>query len=241
MRIAVISDIHGNLEALNTVLSASKELEVDRYICLGDIVGYGANPNECIDLVREWADLVIAGNHDHAAVGLTDVTDFNPFARYAALWTARTLTSANRDYLIELPLLIEEPEATFVHAEPEKPTEWRYIRSLYEASACLDWIRGKLCFIGHSHQPFMVSKEDTTGVQVIPYVTEIDSKAKYLINVGSVGQPRDHDERASFALWDRKEGTLEIVRVAYEIEKTQRKIRDEGLPPFLADRLAHGE
>lgn len=241
MRYGIISDIHGNLEALNAVLESLSEERIDRYVCLGDLVGYGANPNECVELVQEFTDWVIAGNHDWAAVGLTDISVFNSHAREAVLWTARHLTGEHRTYLKRLPLQWPDEEALFVHATPESPEEWHYIFSPYEAGAYLDTMSARICFIGHSHRPVVFARDDDGQHLVSGTDFRMKPSWKYIVNVGSVGQPRDGDPRACYAVFDAEEGTAEVKRILYDMEKARRKILRAGLPAIEAERLTYGE
>jgi len=239
MRLAVLSDIHGNREALAAVIAAGRTRGVDAWLCLGDIVGYGADPRACLDAVRELTDAVLLGNHDAAAVGLQDLENFNLYARRAAEWTAEQLDDAERHYLAALPLVLDEGDARFVHAEPVRPAEWGYIFDLADAQTALAATAQRYCFVGHSHIPFLCAEEggDVARADAGP----VRSRARYLANVGSVGQPRDGDPRACFALWDRAAGTLELVRCPYAVAAAQDKIIAAGLPSFLAERLARGQ
>jgi len=242
MRFAVLSDIHANLEALDAVCRAGDEQRVQAWICLGDIVGYGADPRACLHRVRLLTDQVVLGNHDAAAAGLTDLAYFNEYARAAARWTADQLTPDERQYLTDLPLTREDGEAFYVHAEPCQPQAWGYVMSGGDALEVLAAIDRCLCFIGHSHQPFICA-ERQGELQVLDpgaRTVEIQESVGYLVNVGSVGQPRDGDPRACFAVWDDERRTLEFARPAYDIAAAQSKIIARGLPPFLAKRLAFG-
>lgn len=238
MRTAVLSDIHGNLEALEAVLTACRASGVDNYICLGDVVGYGASPNECVERVRTLTGRVVAGNHDHAAVGLTDLAFFNPLARAAAVWTARQLTGENADYLRGRPMALEAGDALCVHATPYEPGAWHYVFDEEDAEACLAQTDRQVCFVGHSHVAFIYAargRDRRSGMS-----SSIADRFRYVINAGSVGQPRDFDPRAAFALWDRALRKVRIVRVDYDIAGAQARIAAAGLPPALAERLALG-
>lgn len=238
MRTAVLSDIHGNLEALEAVLAACRASGMDDYVCLGDLVGYGANPNECVERIRALTDRTVAGNHDHAAVGMTDLDAFNPLARAAAVWTAGQLTPENADYLRERPLVLSTEEALFVHATPHEPEAWRYVFDAYDAEACFAQTDRRLCFLGHSHVAFIcVARGHSREMAASSPISE---GRRYVINAGSVGQPRDFDPRAAFALWDQDRREVQIVRVAYDIAGAQARIVAAGLPPSLAERLALG-
>lgn len=241
MRYGIFSDIHGNLEALKAVLEELDRRQVDMLICLGDLVGYGPDPNECIELVRECADVVLAGNHDYAAIGRVDTTYFNLYARQAVDWTARALTPESRAYLESLPLKEEIDDFTVVHATPEDPERWDYLTSIGDALRNFSTFRGQACFIGHSHVPIIVAllaNGECTVERSTPF--KFREGERYIINVGSVGQPRDTDPHAAFATYDDEERVYELCRVPYDIEATQRKILDAGLPFFLAERLERG-
>jgi len=243
MRYALISDIHGNLEALQVVLHHIEKEHPDKLVCLGDLVGYGADPQKCIDMVRERTELVVAGNHDWAAIGRTDISYFNPYARAAVLWTREKLGEFHRKYLEELPLVLSEGELYFVHSTPERPEEWNYIFSLTQAAYYLSKLRGGFCFVGHSHVPvaFVSDGDEVSWVPGPSFKVRIEPDLKYLVNVGSVGQPRDGDNRAAYALLDLREGTIEVRRVPYDVATAQRKILKAGLPEVLAERLAYGQ
>lgn len=244
MRFGILSDIHGNLEALDAVLEVLKGERIDRYLCLGDIVGYGASPNECLDRVIGLTTDVIAGNHDHAAIGKLDIATFNPFAAEAARWTRRQLTPAGRRYLAELPYTRRIGDLYAVHASPADPPAWHYLTSLgrvIEGFEALS-VGVTVCVLGHTHSPGIFESrtaEDRCGE--IPVQAHVMAPgSRYIVNVGSVGQPRDGDPRAAYCVFDVGERRLEIKRVSYDMETTQRKIRAAGLPDMLAERLAHG-
>ncbi len=241
MHTAILSDIHANLEALDAVCRVGDERRIDSWVCLGDIVGYGADPGLCIARTRALTDQVVLGNHDAAATNLLNLQYFNKYARAAALWTAARLSQDERDYLANLPLSRERPEAFYVHAEPRNPGGWGYVNSHSDARAALEAVSTQLCFIGHSHQPFIYVHN---GFNLAPIKAsgpvEIKAGQRYLVNIGSIGQPRDGDARSCFLIWDQGVGTLELVRVEYDIPAAQKKIIDAGLPPFLAQRLELG-
>ena len=207
-------------------------------MCLGDLVGYGASPNECVEQVRALTDRVVVGNHDMAAVGMEDLRLFNSYARAAAIWTAAELTEENAGYLRTRPMTIQAWDAIFVHATPYDPGAWHYVYDSESAEGCFAHTDQPLCFLGHSHVPFVYIAKGRK--REIAMALSLSDGCRYVVNVGSVGQPRDKDSRAAFAIWDRSEARIEIVRVDYEVEAAQRKIVDAGLPPFLAERLASG-
>jgi len=233
------SDIHGNLEALEAVLDRLPAEEADRVVCLGDMVGYGADPNACTEAIRRVADPVLAGNHDWAAVGLVDSEYFNAVALAAIRWTGTTLTSENADWLQSRPLEADMGEAHLVHASPDRPETWPYVSHPVEARTVLAHTEARLCFLGHSHHAF-ICPEAGSGDVVGEGQLRLVGDDRYLINAGSVGQPRDGDSRAAFAVWDQDEDEVRIHRVSYDLQKAQLKIRQAGLPLFLAERLALG-
>jgi diadenosine tetraphosphatase ApaH/serine/threonine PP2A family protein phosphatase len=214
-------------------------------LCLGDLVGYGADPVACVERVGERATAMVAGNHEHGALGRLDLRWFNPWARAAAQWTADQLDQGHRDYLGGLPLIQAHEDATLVHASPHNPEEWDYLLSEEDGLGVFGDFATRLCFVGHSHVPGFwsvgsggpdhVGRLDTPAAQV-----RLDDGRRYLINVGSVGQPRDRDPRACYALWDREARTVTIRRVPYDHVAAAGKILAAGLPRKLAERLAHG-
>jgi diadenosine tetraphosphatase ApaH/serine/threonine PP2A family protein phosphatase len=238
MRLAVLSDIHANLEALEAVRRAGEERGVERWVCLGDVVGYGADPRACLERARQWTAFCLLGNHDQAVAGPGDLEYFNPWARRAAEWTAAQLGPAERRYLAGLPLSAAEGEAFFVHAHPADPGGWGYVLDAREARAALRATAARLCFVGHSHQPLVCAAG--AGLLDIAQPLTLRAGERYLVNVGSVGQPRDGNWRACFLVWDQERGTLEFVRSDYDLHRAQAKILAAGLPPFLAQRLAQG-
>ena len=242
MNCVVISDVHGNLEALLAVKSSIDKIAPDRVIFLGDAVGYGAAPNECVEIIREMTAIQIAGNHDFGAVDLTDTRLFNPIAREAIDWTAGALTAANKKFLKQLPLFhTESLELRAVHATPFEPEAWHYILSPSHALAEFEHFEENICFIGHSHQPVIFELKDTETIVTKTDSMRIEPGRRYIVNVGSVGQPRDHDPRACFCVCDTDTGELRIERAEYDVESAKKRILDAGLPPVLANRLSWGE
>ena len=232
MRIAVISDIHSNLEALTRVLATIDRFSVDRIYCLGDIVGYGPYPNECIDLVRKRCHVVVKGNHDSGVVGETPLEDFNSYGRSAIIWTRKKITKERSTYLELLPFHAIEEDVTLVHASPASPAEWTYVFSWPAAEEAFQAFNTSLCFIGHTHSPVIIADDGTIGA--------LQRGKRYLINAGSTGQPRDGIPSACFALFDSESWTCTIERVTYDVKKTDRAIRARRLPPYLGIRLYTG-
>jgi diadenosine tetraphosphatase ApaH/serine/threonine PP2A family protein phosphatase len=214
-------------------------------LCLGDLVGYGADPAPCVEAVGERALAIVAGNHEHGALGLMSLDWFNATAREAALWTRDALGPDHRRYLEGLPLRADVGEATLVHASPRDPEEWDYLVTAGDGFEVFGHFDTRLCFVGHSHLPGIWSL-GSSGPDFEPFAggragpTKLEPGRRYIVNVGSVGQPRDRDPRAAYAVWDQEARTVAIRRVQYELREAARKIIAAGLPRALADRLAHG-
>ena len=242
MNCVIVSDVHGNLEALLAVKKRIEKIAPDEVVFLGDAVGYGAAPNECIEELKSMASVMIAGNHDFGAVDMTDTRLFNPIAREAIEWTADALTKVNRDFLKKRPLEhVQGQEIRAVHATPYEPENWHYILSPNHALVEFEHFDETLCFIGHSHQPVIFELKDAETVVTRTDAMRIEPGRRYIVNVGSVGQPRDHDPRACLCMCDLEAGDLRIERVEYDIEAAKKRILDAGLPAVLANRLSWGE
>lgn len=239
MKFAIFGDIHGNLEALQAVLRDAQEQGCANFVCLGDIVGYGANPVECLQTVQAMDCPVVRGNHDEGAANESMLEDLNPLAQAALLWTRDQLTRDQRRWLAELKLVRQVRDFTIVHATLDSPGSWAYVTNRFDAMASFSYQFTQLCFYGHTHSPRIFEKDDTVrgarGLDV-----SIVRGTKYFINVGSVGQPRDGDWRAAYAIYDVSKGHIEIRRLDYDIDTAQQKILDAGLPPLLAERLSLG-
>ena len=242
MRYAVLSDAHGNLEALEAVLKEAEAIGYDRLLFLGDFVGYGANPNECVELIRERASVAVLGNHDSAVLHPEEADYFNEFARRAVLWTRERLTKENMNYLASLPFTAKpEGNILVVHASPHKPEKWDYILSIYDAEFHFGHFSEPICLFGHSHIPGIFIREPDGKITMIEdEPLKLDDSRRFLINPGSVGQPRDLDWRASFGLLDTEKRVFEFFRVEYDVDKAQLRIKEAGLPEVLAKRLAIG-
>lgn len=243
MRYAIISDIHSNLEALEVALKEIDSLGIKEIVCLGDLVGYNANPNECIDIIRERGIRCVMGNHDARAVGLKEPLDFNPIARKAILWTRGRLTPENIDYLRNLPgrLIFGDGKALAIHGSIHN-TE-TYILTPWDASENFGIMREdpglpSLCFFGHTHVRLCYQEVGGRVMTLYDDEIEISADARYLINPGGVGQPRDLDPRTAFLVYDGER--VVFFRRPYPIEKTRSKVVRAGLPVELADRLMVG-
>lgn len=239
--IAVISDIHGNLEALQAVLEDARSESVTGIVCLGDVVGYGADPNACMETVWNEAMATVLGNHDAAACNPRLADNFNEVARAAIAWTRQMLTKENLEVLRSLPYDFVEGDTRYVHASPDEPAAWHYILTEQEAWNAFEACAEPICFVGHSHVALRVLMRRGRLVVAESEVVDVDPEERALLNVGSVGQPRDGDWRASYALWDPVKRRMVARRVEYDLEKAARKIRDAGLPEILAKRLAVGQ
>jgi predicted phosphodiesterase len=243
MRFAFISDIHANLEALEAVFKDIEGQDIDEIICLGDIVGYGANPDECADLVRQKCTYILLGNHDAAAVNLLATHHFNSHAKIAIEWTAANLNNDVRSFLLSLPLVLTRETLTLVHSTPYEPNMWYYITSLEEAAFNFQYFDTQVCLVGHTHIPIIIVL-DTKKEVYVHQASQINlhgmEESRLLINVGSVGQPRDRNPDSCYAVLDTTLGDFFYRRVPYNIEKTQAKMKKIKMPDFLINRLIEG-
>lgn len=240
MRFAVLSDIHGNLAALKAVLADIDARKIRNIVFSGDIVGYGPEPDECVSLVRKRCKLAVAGNHDQALTGQTPFNTFNELARTAIIWSRGMVTEQNVRYLESLPLTQELKgfKALFVHGTPREPSAWHYLYSMEDILINFDHFSQRVCFVGHSHVPFIAERNRNANIQLFRETAKVMRGSRYIVNSGSVGQPRDGDPRACYITVEN--GRIDIVRVAYDIELTQRKIYEAGLPLKLGERLSRG-
>ena len=242
MRVGIFSDVHANFEALEIVLKAIEYEGVDKTICVGDLVGYGPDPNQCVEKVMEMADIVVAGNHDYAACGMLSTEYFNEYARMAIDWTSRVLDTKFIDILSNLPLTVTEDGITIVHATPEAPSGWHYILDVADAHKSFKALKNSLCFVGHSHIPVAFVQDQNGRISIRnPSEVEIKMGEKYIINVGSVGQPRDGDPRTTYGILDTDKKKFWLKRLPYPVEEVQKKMREEHLPPYLINRLSVGQ
>lgn len=245
MRLMVFSDIHGNLEALQSTLDDAAGRNVHRSICLGDLVGYGPYPNECIELLRGLKNCrCLAGNHDVAVLWETSPYGMSSIAKEAILWTMDQLSGENKKYLTSLPDRLDLADMTFVHANPYNPRGWRYVVDRKYALRSFAATRCRRLFIGHSHRPLLITRRNLLTVELQEIAGSgrysVDDSRSRIINCGSVGQPRDRDPRSCYLIFDSRTQELEFYRVAYDMEKTANAIRSAGLPPKLALRLYKG-
>jgi predicted phosphodiesterase len=241
MRIAVISDVHANYHALEAVLKEIDAERVDAVWCLGDTVGYGPLPNECCEAVERRADRCLVGNHDLVVLGELSVSDFNDEAAAAAIWTAEVLTHASRSFLEKLKPVGEAEGVDLFHASARDPI-WEYVLTEEAARATLELSDAPLVLVGHSHVALAITLDDGQLLGgLAPGGSEVELDGRWLLNPGAIGQPRDGDPRAAWVLLDVERKTASFRRVEYPIGETQSEMRERGLPPALAARLAHGE
>jgi predicted phosphodiesterase len=241
MLCAILSDVHANLEALDAVLKDVDLRGIRDILFLGDAVGYGPDPNECVDLLVERCKILLAGNHDRAAIGLQDITYFNVYARNAIEWTMKVLTEKNRGIIGSWPFEEEmrEEDILLVHSTPKEPSEWHYLLTLWDAEINFQYFDNKFCFLGHSHQPFVIEKVPSGELVTHKDGARIREGSRYIINTGSVGQPRDGDPRACYAIMNGED--VDIVRVSYDIESVQDKMKKKHLPEPLIERILVGK
>jgi predicted phosphodiesterase len=241
MRVAVISDIHANYHALETVLAEVDAARVDAVWCLGDTVGYGPRPNECCEIVEALADLCLVGNHDLVVLGELAVSDLNDEAAAAATWTVKVLAPESRAFLARLKPLAALDGVELFHASARDPV-WEYVLTEEAARATFELTEAPVVLVGHSHVALELTLD---GAEVAgglaPAGTKIELSGRWLLNPGSVGQPRDGDPRAAWLLLDLERRFAQFHRVAYPVERTQEEMRERGLPRALAARLERGE
>jgi diadenosine tetraphosphatase ApaH/serine/threonine PP2A family protein phosphatase len=240
---AVVSDVHSNLEALEAVLADVDRSGAAELLCLGDFVGYGASPNECLDRLRPRLAAAVLGNHDVAVCGRSRLGDFTSNAAEAARWTGTVLRPEHREWLEALPYERRHGGALLVHASPAEPRAWHYVLSIEEARLEFDGFADDLCLIGHSHYPGVFQLDPRSGEVTYDRGGEVrlTPGRRHLVNVPSVGQPRDGDPRAGYLLWDDEAGWARHVRVDYDFDAARRRILEAGLPRFLGERLQWGE
>ncbi len=232
MRYAIISDIHANLEALTKAMAIINDKHVDEIICLGDVVGYGANPNECVDIVRSRCSAVVLGNHDEAALDPAGPHDFNPIAQKAIEWTAAQLSDESLSFLSSRPMIEKKENILLVHSSPHSPEAWEYIINAEEAADAIQYFEEMICFIGHTHVPGIFSLSGRSK--------SVSRTERQLVNVGSIGQPRDGNPMLAFGIFDSSAWEYELIRSEYNIQLAAEKILSAGLPQELAYRLMYG-
>jgi predicted phosphodiesterase len=239
MRFAIISDVHANLEALEAVLADADECKCTHFVCLGDVVGYNANPHECVELIRDLDCPIVKGNHDEQASLEESSRDFNELAEHAIAWTRDTLSAEDKQWLRDLRLQRHVRDFTIVHATLDTPAQWGYVFNNLDAAASFTYQHTTVCFFGHTHVPMAFVRDDGVKRMKIEQL-RIEPGKKYFINTGSVGQPRDGDWRAAYCVYDIDTNNIEQRRVTYDLATAQKKITNAGLPSLLAERLGIG-
>lgn len=237
MRYAILSDIHSNWEALQKVESYLASQAIDRIAVLGDTIGYGANPNECLAWALEHASLYLMGNHEKAIHDRQLREKFTDWAREAIVWTDQALDKDLKEKIRDLSYLRIERNLTFAHGSPQQPEEFSYLTNFSDAESAFDAFDHEVCFVGHTHVPACFCLQERSASYLAPGILKLDPGKRYLFNPGSAGQPRDRDHRLSFGIYDDSKKTFEIIRLDYDASKAAAKIRKAGLPPYLADRL----
>ncbi len=239
MKYGILGDIHANLEALNAVLEEMDRQGVEKYVSVGDLVGYGANPTECIAKIRELNAVVTAGNHDFAAVDKLNIDFFNTYARESALWTRSILSEDDKNFIKSLKLVEYCDNFTVVHSTLYSPELFEYIQTSYDAHLSFEQQTTPLSFLGHSHVPVNFFKRRNVSFNMETEV-KIDESMKVMINVGAIGQPRDENPDAVCVVYDSDDMVVRVNRVKYDVEKAAKKIVAAGLPEILAERLKYG-
>lgn len=239
MRFAIFSDLHANLEATEAVLADARAKDCTHFACLGDLVGYNANPHECVDLVRQMDCPCVKGNHDEQASLTESSRDFNELAERAINWTRANLTEDDRQWLADLKLTRQVRDFTIVHATLDTPGEWGYVFSNLDAATSFTYQHTTICFHGHTHVASAFVRDDGVTRVKAERLT-IEPGKKYFINAGSVGQPRDGDSRAAYCIYDAERNMVEQRRIKYDVATAQKKIINAGLPRLLAERLGLG-
>lgn len=239
-KLAVISDVHSNLEALKAVLADIKKTGIKQILFTGDAIGYGPDPDECLRIIEAESNVMIAGNHDWASIGLTDIAFFNSAAQNAIKWTMGRLTKENIELLKRLKLTepLSEINVFLVHSTPKEPQRWSYLLTGGNAVANFEYFDEQICFLGHSHIPFIAERNPQGDVIVYKDKIKVSEGSRYIVNAGSVGQPRDSDPRACYCIYDK--GTIYFRRVKYDVSLTQNKMIQNGLPAHLIHRLSYG-
>lgn len=239
MKFAIIADIHANLDAFQVVLEDCKKQHVTHYACLGDVVGYNANPKECLDIVRAMNMPCVKGNHDEYCSSEEHLEGFNPAAAEAVNWTRKQLTEEDRLWLRELKYTRMVTNFTIVHATLDGPQRWGYVFDKLAAAASFTYQNTAVCFFGHTHVPVAFMKDSMVRGGTYSKF-KLETGKKYFVNVGAVGQPRDNNPKAAYVVYDTLEATIELRRLDYDIAAAQKKILAAGLPERLAERLAYG-
>jgi len=241
MKYGFFSDVHANLEALKACIIDFRSEKLDKVFFLGDAVGYGPYPDECVKLINDVATVKLMGNHDYAALGLMETDYFNQYAAESMGWTKSSISRKTTEIMADFQLLYELGDILLVHSSPREPENWHYILDMDDANESFDHFTQKICMLGHTHRPYVVYKEKS-GETILSKESEetLTEDRRYLVNIGSVGQPRDGDPRSCYLIYDIEKGIVRHKRVAYNIKATQKDMAKIGLPDYLIERLAVG-
>lgn len=240
MRYGIFSDVHSNLPALEAVLNSYAQEQIDRYVCIGDIVGYAANPKECIAKIKALNSIWVAGNHDWASADLLSTRNFNSLAQEAVEWTKAQLSWEEKRFLSLSELVFNHNDFILVHGTLDNAEDFNYLYDQMDAQVTFELMTNQVCFVGHTHIAGIFVMKDSRISYLQQYPLQVDPQNKYIVNVGSVGQPRDRNHRAGYCIFDTKSQTIEIKRIDYDIKEAQNRIIAAGLPAFLAERLSWG-
>jgi len=242
MRIAVISDVHANLEALQAVIRDIESANIERVFFLGDAVGYGANPNKCIKLLTDLCEICLLGNHDYVSMGLESPANFNSIAKESIVWTQEKLKRKSIERMSDFEMTATFLDYFMVHATPDNPEDWNYLLTPEEARHNFEHFTQNFCLVGHSHMPQVFCHHPGGEISLEkPEDFQAKPDCRYIINVGSVGQPRDGNKDAAYMILETNDNLFEFKRIGYEVEKAQQKMRKAQLPEFLITRLASGK
>ncbi len=239
---AIFSDIHSNLQAYEAFLKDAKNEGIEKYYCIGDIVGYGANPKECLNLTRQLNCPLVCGNHDWAVCGNLPLDYFNLYAKEAIEWTKSVVEESDKNYLSNLPFIFNEKELTLVHGSLDAPEDFNHILETSDAQESFQFQNAKLCFIGHTHIPgvFLRTKNNYINYTTEPQVS-LDDGVSYIVNAGSIGQPRDGYWRGCYCVYDDEKDIVRFRRIEYDVKGAGKAIAKAGLPAYLAERILRGK
>ncbi len=241
MRYGFFSDVHANLEALKACILDFRAEKIDKLFFLGDAVGFGPNPDECIKLIDEISEIELMGNHDYAALGLMETEYFNQYAAESMGWTKDSLSDKSIEIMSDFELMHQIDDIYMVHSSPRDPENWHYILDMDDAKENFNFFEQKICLVGHTHRPYIVYKCQTEAAALSKQTDEIlKDDCRYLINIGSVGQPRDGDPRSCYLIYDTDTKTVKLQRVDYNVKNTQNDMVKLGLPDYLIERLTTG-
>ncbi len=241
MRYGFFSDVHANLEALKACVLDFRSEKIDKLFFLGDAVGYGPSPDECVKLIDKVSEVSLMGNHDYAALGLMETEYFNQYAAQSVGWTKDSLSHKSIEIMTDFELTHQIEDILMVHSSPKDPENWHYILDMDDAEENFNYFQQKICLVGHTHRPYIVYKRGSENA-VLSRQTEEDLQddCRYLVNIGSVGQPRDGDPRSCYLIFDTEAARLRLKRVQYNVRNTQNDMAKVGLPEYLIERLTTG-